>query len=215
MVIIGVTGGLGTGKSTVAGMFKRLGAVVLDADHMAHHIMEPKRLAWRQIIQTFGGGVLNEDETINRRRLAALVFGDDAKRRQLERIVHPHVLREIKQTLHRLRRARKVRAVVLDVPLLLEVGAQRFVDALIVVAASPEAARERLATRPGWTQEEIDARMRAQWNVSAKVALADYVVDNSGGVDATRTQVKRLWNQLVKRTSRATRSSRPSSTSRR
>ncbi len=215
MVVIGVTGGLGTGKSTVAGMFKRLGAVVLDADHMAHHVMEPKRLAWRQIVKMFGEGVLNDDETIDRRRLAALVFGDETKRRQLERLVHPRVLREIKQTLRRLRRARKVRAVVLDVPLLFEVGAQRQADALVVVTAPPPVARGRLMTKHGWTQEEIDARMRAQWELSAKVALADHVVDNSDGMDATRTQVKRLWNQLVARKSQGTPSSRPSSTSRR
>lgn len=197
MVVIGVTGGLGTGKSTVAGMFKQLGAVVLDADVMAHEVMEPKNVAWRQILKTFGEDVLNEDHTINRRRLADIVFRDAQRRRALEAIIHPHVLRRVKQQLHRLRRVRGTRAVVLDVPLLVEVGARDLVDALVVVTAPPEVQRERLKKKFQWSEEEMDARMAAQWDLAAKVALADEVVDNAHGVDVTRTQVKRIWNQRV------------------
>ena len=197
MVVIGVTGGVGTGKSTVAKMFEQLGAAVLDADAMAHRVMEPKRLAWRQIVKAFGERLLNDDQTINRSRLASIVFRDEQSRRRLERIVHPPVLRHIRQQLHRLRRSRRIRAVVLDVPLLVEVGAQDLVDALVVVTAPPELQRERIRRRYGWSEEEARSRIAAQWELSAKVALADQVVDNSDGVDATRTQVKRIWNQLV------------------
>jgi len=207
MVVIGVTGGFGTGKSTVAGMFKRLGAVVLDADRIAHQVMEPRRLAWRQIVRAFGEGVLNEDQTVNRRRLAELVFDDEPSRKRLEGIVHPQVLRAIKHELRRLARARRARAVVLDVPLLVEAGAQGLADALVVVTAPPEVQRKRLRDKYGWSGEAIDARIAAQWDLSAKAALADYVVDNADGVDATRTQVKRIWNQRVAAPSR------PSSTS--
>ena len=196
MVVIGVTGGVGTGKSTVAGMFKRLGAVVLDADAMAHQVMEPKRLAWREVVKTFGEGVLNDDQTINRRRLASLVFSDEQSRRRLEAIIHPRVMREIRRRLHRLRGSRRIPAVVLDVPLLVEVGAQDLVDALVVVTAPPGVQRERLKRQHGWADEDTRARMGAQWELSAKAALADHVVDNSDGVDATRTQVKRIWDQL-------------------
>ena len=121
MVVIGLTGGVGTGKSTVAKMFRQLGAAVLDADVIAHQVMEPKRLAWRSIVKAFGRNVLNADQTVNRRRLASLVFSDEQQRRRLERIIHPVVLRQIKRALHRFRRARNVKAVILDVPLLLEV----------------------------------------------------------------------------------------------
>ena len=197
MVVIGVTGGVGTGKSTVAKMFEQLGAAVLDADAIAHRVMEPKRLAWRQIVKAFGERILNDDQTVNRSRLASIVFQDEQSRRRLERIVHPQVLRHIKQQLHRLRRSRRIRAVVLDVPLLVEVGAQDLVDALVVVTAPQELQRERLTRKYGWSAEEARARIAAQWELSAKVALADQVVDNSDGVDATRTQVKRIWNQLV------------------
>ena len=208
MVVIGVTGGVGTGKSTVAGMFKRLGAVVLDADAIAHRVMEPRRLAWREIAKTFGERMLNDDQTINRRRLASLVFSDEPSRRRLDAIIHPRVMREIRRHLHRLRGSRRIRAVVLDVPLLVEVGAQQFVDALVVVTAPPGVQRERLKRQHGWSEEETHARIAAQWKLSAKAALADHVVDNSDGVDATRTQVKRIWDQLGLR-------NRQSSTSRR
>ncbi|MBI3083727.1 MAG: dephospho-CoA kinase, partial [Candidatus Omnitrophica bacterium] len=201
MVVIGVTGGVGTGKSTVAGMFKRLGAVVLDADRLAHEAMEPKRLAWRQTVKAFGEGILNDDQTVNRRRLAALVFQDEQSRRRLEGIVHPQVVRAIRRELHRLRRSRRVRAVVLDVPLLVEAGAHGLVEALVVVTAPPGVQRKRLQEKFGWSDEEMAARLAAQWELSAKVALADQVVDNSDGVDATRAQVKRIWNQLVRHSS--------------
>ena len=208
MVVIGVTGGLGTGKSTVARMFHQLGAVVVDADAIAHRVMEPRRLGWRQIVQAFGEGILNDDQTVNRRKLASIVFDDDARREELERIIHPQVLRRIKQQLHRLRRARGVPAVVLDVPLLMEVGAQDLADALVVVTAPREVQRERLKKKYAWSAQEAQARMAAQWDLSAKAALADWVVDNSDGVDATRTQVKRIWNQLVRSSRRSLTSGR-------
>ena len=198
MIVIGVTGGLGTGKSTVAAMFKQLGAAaVLDADVIAHRVMEPKRLAWRQLVKTFGEKILNEDQTINRRSLAAIVFRDETARKRLDAMVHPHVLRAIRQRLSQLRRSPRVQAVILDVPLLIEAGAQQMVDALVVVTAPQVVQRERLTRKYGWSDEETTARIGAQMELSAKAALADHVVDNSGSVDATRTQVKRIWNQQV------------------
>jgi len=197
MVVIGVTGGVGTGKSTVARMFKALGAVVLDADALAHRAMEPKRPAWRRIVKTFGAQILNDDHTIHRRRLADLVFADAKHRRTLERIIHPRVLRAIQQDLRRLRRSRRVPAAVLDVPLLIESGADQLVDVLVVVAAPARVQRARLKRRHGWSDDDITARTEAQMKLSAKVALADHVVDNSDGVEATRTQVKRIWSIQV------------------
>ena len=198
MVVIGLTGGVGTGKSTVAGMFKALGATVLDADAIAHTVMEPRRLAWREIVKTFGEGILNDDQTINRRRLAAVVFRDEAGRRRLERIIHPRVLREMRRRVRRLRRGRRTRAVVLDVPLLLETGMERVADAVIVVTAPPRVLRGRLRRARGWSDTDIEGRRAAQWELSAKAALADHVIDNGNGVETTRTQVKQLWNRLVR-----------------
>jgi dephospho-CoA kinase len=197
MVVIGVTGGIGTGKSTVAGMFRKLGASVLDADAITHKLMEPRKLAWRRIVSAFGEDVLNADQTVNRRKLAGIVFADDELRRRLEAILHPGVMREIRRQVHGLGRSKRVKAAVLDVPLLVEVGAQDLADALVVVTAPRDVQRERLKKQHGWTDDEIEARIRAQWDLSAKAALADHVVDNGNGVDRTRTQVTRLWRILV------------------
>lgn len=196
MVVVGLTGGLGTGKSTVAKMFGDLGAAVLDADRIAHEVMEPKKLAWRTIVKQFGEGILNEDQTINRRWLADRVFRNPQQRRQLEEIVHPRILQHIKQRLHRLSRNRRLRLVVLDVPLLMESGSQRLVDVVVVVTAPPEVQRARLADR-GMSEEEINARVAAQWEPARKTAVADHVVDNADGLEQTRRQVKQLWNQLA------------------
>ena len=208
MIVIGVTGGVGTGKSTVARMFERLGAVVIDADVIAHQLMEPKKLAWRQIVKTFGREILNDDETVNRKKLAAIVFKDAAQRKALEALLHPKVMRQIAYRLGELRRSKRIKAVVLDVPLLIEVGGQKLADALVVVTAPAEIQMKRLQKKYGWSKEDVHDRINAQWDLSAKAALADYVVDNGGSVDATRTQVKQLWKRLIS-------PSKPSSTSRR
>lgn len=196
MKVIGITGGFGTGKSTVAKMFADLGAVVLDADRIAHEVMEPKKLAWREIVKHFGEEILNEDQTINRRWLADRVFRDPQARKRLEEIIHPRVLKHIKQQLHQLSRNRRLRMAVLDVPLLVETGSQRLVDAVVVVTAPPEIQRKRLAGR-GLSDEEINARTSAQWEPARKTAVADYVVENADGLEQTRRQVKQLWNQLA------------------
>lgn len=197
MVVIGVTGSVGTGKSTVAKMFRELGAVVLDADVLAREAMEPKRLAWRRIVQAFGERVLNDDQTIDRQALARVVFSDGQARKRLEGIIHPQVLRRMKQQLHRLRRQRAVRGVVLDVPLLVEAGAQGLVDVLVVVVAPAEVQRERLTTKYGWSEEEVAQRIEAQMELSAKAALADSVVDNGNGLEHTRKQVRQIWHKTL------------------
>ena len=197
MVVIGVTGGVGSGKSTVAKMFQDLGAQVLDADVLAHEVMEPHSLAWRRIVAAFGDGVVQEDQRINRKALARIVFADPEARRRLEGIIHPQVLRRLKQQLHQLKRRRATPAVVLDVPLLLEAGAQHLVDVLVVVTADAATARSRLQRKHGWSEEEIAQRMAAQWDLSAKAAMADYVLDNGNGLEQTRKQVRHIWKQAV------------------
>ena len=203
MVVIGVTGGVGTGKSTVARMFARFGAVVLDADAIAHALMAPHGPAWRAIVKAFGPTILRPNRAVDRRGLAERVFGDPGARRRLERIVHPLVLREMARQLRRLTwRTPRVPAVVLDVPLLFEAGAQRLVDATVVVTAPRRVQQSRLRRERGWSDAEIRARCGAQWGLSAKVALADDVVRNGNGMAATRTQVARIWQKQVARNSK-------------
>lgn len=198
MIVIGVTGGVGTGKSTVARMFGALGAEVLDADAIARELMRPGRPVWRRIVKAFGRRMVREDRTLCRRELARVVFRDAAKRKTLERIVHPAVLAEIRRRIRHAKRQRKT-AVVADIPLLVETGSHQWMDALVVVTARPAQQVARLRAKFGWSRKEIQARQHAQMALKAKVALADHVVDNAGSVGATRTQVKRLWKQLVQR----------------
>ena len=195
MVVIGVTGGLGTGKSTVAKMFARLGAKVVDADRIAHEALEPNRPAWRDVTRTFGRQILNEDRTIHRAKLATHVFQHPSARKRLEALVHPRVIRQITRQLKTLKRMR-TQVVVLDVPLLIEANMQRLVDALVVVTAPASVQRRRLRTK-GLSGRESAPRIAAQMRLSAKVALADYVVDNSDGIERTRRQVRDIWRQLV------------------
>ncbi len=196
MVILGLTGAMGSGKSTAARLFGKLGARVLDADELAHEVMRPGKLAARKIVNAFGDDVLNPDESIHRKKLADRVFNDPEALATLEAIVHPRVIRVVKERLKRLARNRRVRMVVLDVPLLFESGMDQFVDHTVVVNTPPEVARARLRAR-GMSEEEITRRSAAQLDPSAKVALADFVIDNSGGLEKTRRQVSELWLQLV------------------
>lgn len=203
MVVFGITGGVGTGKSTVARMLGRRGAAVIDADALAHRAMAPGGAAGRRIVKAFGPQIVGPGRRIDRTRLAAVVFADPAARRRLERIVHPPVLAGVRRELARLRKAGRAKAAVVEIPLLLEVGAQRLVDVVVVVTAPERVQRRRLMQQRGWTREQIRARAEAQWDLAAKVALADAVIDNGNGVETTRTQVNRLWKQRVPDTDRA------------
>lgn len=199
MVVIGITGGFGTGKSTVAKLFGQLGAVVLDADALSREAVKPKKLAWRRIVKRFGAKVLNADGTLNRRKLAAIVFKSATLRRRLEAIIHPQVLEALKRSVRQCRRKRGLAAVVLDVPLLIEANAAGLADVLVVVTAPRKVQNLRLKKKYGWTQEEMKSRISAQMDLSAKAALADYVIDNGSSVGNTRKQVKKIWNQQVLR----------------
>lgn len=195
MLVIGLTGGLGTGKSTVARMFAELGATVLDADAIAHELLEPGQPGWSCVVDLFGAEILQADQRIDRKKLADRVFADSDARRKLEAVVHPLIRQRMQRELGRLAGEGRAAAVVCDVPLLLETHAQSMVEAVVVVTAPPDVARARLAER-GWTEEEFAKRAAAQWDLSRKSAMADAVVDNGNGLEQTRRQVEQLWNRL-------------------
>ncbi|MBI2885454.1 MAG: dephospho-CoA kinase [Candidatus Omnitrophica bacterium] len=199
MIVVGITGGLGTGKSTVAALLGRRGALVIDADQVAHEVMAPRRAAWRTIRRVFGAQVLEADGRINRAALAQRVFRDPRARRRLEAIVHPRVFREIRRRLRQAKTSGRVRVAVVEIPLLIEAKAQGLVDVVVVVTAPARVQRRRLHAR-GMPREEMARRIAAQMDLSAKVALADEVVDNSDGMAQTRRQVTRLWTRLLDRT---------------
>jgi dephospho-CoA kinase len=196
MVLVGLTGGLATGKSTVAALFKRCGAYVVDADVLARQVVAPGTAGWRAVVTAFGKGVLNSDRTINRQTLGSIIFRHPAKRRQLERIIHPRVSRE-QARLTKQAAAKNPRAVVLyDVPLLFEAGLEKVADKVVVVAADRETQIARLRERNGLSRSEAVRRIRSQMPLRKKIRRADYVLDGTLARAKLLTQVKQLYRDL-------------------
>lgn len=205
MLLVGLTGGLATGKSTAARMFRGCGAVVLDADQLARQALEPGRPAWRDLRRAFGPQVLTADGTVDRAALARLVFADRAKLRRLNAIVHPRVARE-QARLTREAAARDSSAVVVyDVPLLFEAGLDRKVDAIVVVTASRRRQVERLLLRNGFGRAEALRRIRAQMPLARKAARADYLLDGTKPLRELRRDVAALYRRFRSQASQTAR----------
>ncbi|MGB3395778.1 MAG: dephospho-CoA kinase [Nitrospira sp.] len=196
MILVGLTGGIATGKSTVANMFERCGAVVIDADALAHQVVEPGKPAWRAIIETFGKAVLNPDRTLNRQALGAVVFRSRTKLRRLEQIIHPRVAREQARLTRQAARKDPKAVVIYDVPLLYEAGIDKRVDTTIVVTADRETQIARLKKRNGFTRTEAIRRIRSQMPLKEKAAAADYLLDGTTTRPRLLALVKRLYREL-------------------
>lgn len=196
MRLIGLTGGIGTGKSTVSAMLRELGATVIDADEAARAVVEPGTEGLRQVADEFGPSVLAADGSLDRARLAAVVFADPERRRRLQEITWPLVAAWMaEQTAAAAERGDDI--VVHDVPLLFENPARRGVyERVILVYAPPEVALERLVAR-GLSEADARARLAAQMPIEEKRALADVVIDNSKGLERTRDEVRRAWAALA------------------
>lgn len=195
MLKIAITGGAGSGKSTVARMFAELGAEVLDADQMARDAVAVGAPAWQELRRLYGDDYFNADGTLNRSRLATRVFADPEARRRLDNLIHPRVEAELKARVAELA-CRGAALVMVEVPLLYETGREAAFDRVIVVAA-PEADQiRRLRERDRRGEAEIRGILAAQWPLKDKVARADYVLDNGGELARTRQQVKNIWVDL-------------------
>lgn len=190
MRVIGLTGGIASGKTTVANALERHGAVLLDADQLARDVVEPGTPALAEIVRTFGPEVLDAAGRLNRPELARRVFGDEAARERLNAIVHPAVYAEIEHALARLRALpQPPRVVVLVVPLLFETGMQGIADTTWLVAVPPEVQQERLMRRDGLTEAAAAARIASQWPLEKKAALSDRLIDNSGSPEDVERRV--------------------------
>jgi dephospho-CoA kinase len=196
VLLVGLTGGIGSGKSTVARMLASRGAVVIDADALAREAVEPGTAGFEAVVGRFGDGMVAPDGSLDREALASIVFADDAARTDLEAIVHPEVRRRIAETVTR--HAEPGEVVVVDSPLLIETGAHEGFPLVIVVTASVEARIARLAAR-GMSHADVRARMHAQMPLQEKAARADVVLDNEGTEADLERQVDRLWADLRER----------------
>jgi len=196
VLVAGLTGGIAAGKSTVAGMFRELGAAVVDADGIVHDLLGPGGAAVPAIVATWGRGVLLPEGGIDRARLAEIVFGDDGERRRLEEIVHPMVVEESRRRIAELAKATGTDVILYDAALLVETGRHDQFDRLVVVVAAPEVQLRRLMERDRIGADAAGARIRAQLPQDRKAAVADYVIDNSGPWHETRKRVAEVYRDL-------------------
>lgn len=196
MLLVGLTGGIASGKSTVSGMFRELGGTVIDADALVHQFLEPGGAAVSLVLRTFGAQFRRRDGGIDRRALADLIFSDEEKRRQLETLMHPMVLEE-SQARIAAAAAAGAWVVFYDAALLVETRRHEDFHRLVVVSAPPEIQLQRLMARDHLSPNEAGARLRSQLPLAQKATLADYLIDNSGHWGRTRNQVSDVWQSLL------------------
>lgn len=196
MIAVGLTGGIGSGKSTVSALLAGRGAVVVDADAIVREIQAPGGLAYEGIVRRFGPGIVSADGSIERPALAALVFADATARADLQRLTHPYVGQVIAERLAA--EAAGERVVVVDVPLLVEAGKGAYpVAGVIVVDCPVDVAVGRLVAQRGSTPDEARARVAAQASREERLAVADFVIDNSGTLEELSAQVDRAWTWIA------------------
>jgi dephospho-CoA kinase len=196
MKVAGITGGIGSGKSTVAGMLRELGAYVIDADQLARRIVEPGKPAWREIKAFFGDRVFNPDQTINRKKLAETVFANPEARKKLESFTHPRIGEEILKELAKAREQNYPLAVI-DAALLIESDAADWLRPLILVVADEESRVQRVCARDSCCAEDVRARIRNQTSDAERRKKADFVIENNCGEKELRARVAELFQSLV------------------
>ena len=197
MIIVGLTGSVGTGKSTVANSFKELGAYVIDWDELAREVVCPHSKACKEIVEHFEKNVLNEDLTINRQKLAEIVFSDKEKLEKLNQIVHPEVFEEDERITNEIRSIDPDALIIKDIPLLFELTRPVFVDKIVVVSASEQTQLRRLEEK-GMSREDAQNRIKSQFPLEEKLKSADFVINNDGSLEETKRQVEEIYSSLRK-----------------
>jgi dephospho-CoA kinase len=197
MKLIGLTGGIACGKSTVSSMFKELGAVVIDADKVARHVVEPGQKALDLIAAQFGGSILNSDGTLNRKALGRVVFKDMDRLKALNSIIHPEIKRVIIEEVDQIKKSNQSNVVIIDAPVLLESGMDEMVDEVWLVYVDPEIQVERLINRDNISLSEACIRIKSQMPVEDKIKKSDRIIDNSKGLEYTMQQVREIWQEII------------------
>lgn len=197
MRIIGLTGGIASGKSTVSKVLQKMGAIRIDADDKAHDIIEAHKPAWEDIVEYFGRAVLNPDLTVNREKLGQIVFNDPEKLDKLNQITHPRVMESFKDDLQAIRAATPDAVVVLDIPLLYEIHAERICDVIWVVWVDRETQIKRLMNRNGFSEEEAIKRIDSQMSLDEKARRANVVIDNRGSIEETISSASKYFNNIL------------------
>jgi dephospho-CoA kinase len=193
LIKIGLTGGIGTGKSTTLELWRKAGAAVIDADELAHQALTPDTPTWERVVRAFGNEILNADRTVNRARLGEMVFADAGKREELNQIIHPAVKRMWGEAVEQLEREAHGKGfVVLAIPLLYEVAAESQFDCVVVVGCSEPTQLAR-CRRKGLSAAQARARIGAQWPLPTKMDRADFVIWNDGTLAVLHEQAEIIW----------------------
>ena len=197
MKIVGLTGNIACGKTEVANILKDFGAKIIDADTIAREVVEPGESAWREIRDEFGNDILNSDRSINRKKLGGIVFNDEKKRKKLNRITHPRIMKKIKESIDNYRKE-NVKVVVIDAALIVEKGGLlHLIDQLVVVSADQESQIQRIMKRDRLDRDQALSRIKSQLPIAEKTKHATYVIDNSGSLQKTRKQVEDVWEKIT------------------
>jgi len=200
MITVGITGGFATGKTVVADILRRLGAKILDADKIAHNVMQPDTAVWKKAVDYFGENILRKDRFINRKKLAKIIFADSMKRQKLNQFTHSYIIREIKNKIKADAKNYSIDVLALDAPLLYEAGIEYLFNRVIVVKCSKDVQYKRAKKRSRLSSKEIFQRVNSQWPLEEKVKRAHFVIENSGSIDETMKQVKKIWEELTAKT---------------
>lgn len=198
MLIVGLTGGVASGKTAVSQVLKEEGAYIIDADQIARELVQPHKPAWNELIRAFGKEILQEDGFIHRKKLADKVFADPKKRKLLNQILHPRIKEEMDRRTKEIGQKDSEAIVVIDAPLIVELGDHREMDKLIVVASTQTQQIERLKERDGIGPEEALRILSSQMPGEEKVNLADFVIRNEGSLEGTKKRAKEVFKELRK-----------------
>ncbi len=196
MLVIGLTGSIGTGKSEAARQLEALGASVISADQVGHEAYTPNTEAWEQVVAAFGDGILQEDGEIDRRKLGAIVFSDAAQLTKLNQIMHPRMARMVADKIEVLR-SQGVDVVVVEAALLFEAGWDSLVEEVWVTDSPEQMVIERLKKRNGLSEEEARKRISSQMDRAERLEKSDFVIDNSGDMAGLESAIKELWDRRV------------------
>ena len=195
MKLVGLTGGIASGKSTVAAILRRLGAAIINADDLSREVVQPEQDAWKEIIDTFGADILQEDKTLDRRKLRKIVFDNPEARKRLEAIIHPRVRALAEKNIRELAAAGSS-VIVYEVPLLFEAQIHLWLRPVILVACDIETQMQRLLERDHLTELEAQQHLDAQMSLAEKRKLADYVIENDGTLEELEQQVRAVLQKI-------------------
>ena len=198
-LIVGLTGGIVGGKSTVASMFRDLGAKSIDADRLGHSVILPYKPAWKKIVKLFGEDILRNDLTIDREKLGKIVFADQALLKKLNEITHPEIIKLIKKEINLARNKthNQEKILIIDAALIYEAKIDRLIDKIIVVYIDEDEQIKRLIKRNNLSKDEALQRVKSQIPMKEKIKKADYVIDNNEKLGKTKEQVEKIWQNLV------------------